>query len=339
MAGEAAVPAGQVSCLLCRGFISVADGDRARFVDHMHSEHEVKHEPEVVLAVSVLTPREKLFLIKTAAARLEAIGRGRAPDLATSFLDKLEAAGRPQPIPRPPQQAPRPQQAAPPSRAGRGAVGPVPAAQPRAPRPQAPQPRVVAPPRQLAANTSISISKVDMSRPCNMCQVVMPNPAALVEHMNQNHFRGLQGLNIIQGGASPAPKPQQTAPAPRTPAPPPRPSAPAPRTPTLTPAQAKALSVAKSSSPRPPTPRAPAPQRAPQKTPVRGAAPGAPPGKAARLQGVSFSKPGGGGGLPVEGFGGQVGEGAATKESSIRKEVEGLQTLELLDNLVNFLNE
>ena len=24
-----------------------------RFVDHMHSEHEVKHEPEVVLAVSV----------------------------------------------------------------------------------------------------------------------------------------------------------------------------------------------------------------------------------------------------------------------------------------------
>merc|ERR1719187_1030024 len=73
------VPSGQVACLLCRGFISVADGDRARFVDHMHSEHEVKHEPEVVLAVSVLTPREKLFLIKTAAARLEAIGRGGAP--------------------------------------------------------------------------------------------------------------------------------------------------------------------------------------------------------------------------------------------------------------------
>ena len=24
-----------------------------RFVDHMHSEHEVKHEPEVILAVSV----------------------------------------------------------------------------------------------------------------------------------------------------------------------------------------------------------------------------------------------------------------------------------------------
>ena len=171
-----------------------------------------------------------------------------------------------------------------------------------------------------------------------MCQVVMPNPTALVEHMNQNHFRGLQGLNIIQGGASPAPKPQQAPPAPRTPAPPPRPSAPAPRTPTLTPAQAKALSLAKS-SPRPAPPRAPAPQRAPQKTPVRGAAPGAPPGKAARLQGVSLSKPGGGGGLPVEGFGRQVEEAVPTKESSIRKEVEGLQTLELLDNLVNFLNE
>merc|ERR1719509_518689 len=138
-------------------------------------------------------------------------------------------------MPRPPQPGARPQQAAPPVRAGRGVVGP---------------------PRQLAANTSISISKVDMSRPCNMCQVVMPNPTALVEHMNRNHFRGLQGLNIIQGGASPAP--------------------------------------------------------------------GAPPGKAARLQGVSLSKPGGGGGLPVEGFGRQVEEAAPTKESSIRKEVEGL---------------
>ena len=84
-----------MACLLCRGFISVAEGDRARyvlnlklwkdskydwlvvpwlshnkhinlkqplqlhwftntrFVDHMHSEHEVKHEPEVILAVSV----------------------------------------------------------------------------------------------------------------------------------------------------------------------------------------------------------------------------------------------------------------------------------------------
>ena len=28
-----------------------------------------------------------------------------------------------------------------------------------------------------------------MSRPCNMCHVMMPSPAALIEHMNKNHFR------------------------------------------------------------------------------------------------------------------------------------------------------
>ena len=61
-------------------------------------------------------------------------------------------------------------------------------------------------------------TQVDMSRPCNMCHVMMPSPAALIEHMNKNHFRfslekkdkskhffvcfrGLAGLNIVQQGA------------------------------------------------------------------------------------------------------------------------------------------
>ena len=122
-----------------------------------------------------------------------------------------------------------------------------------------PAPRVVAPPRQLAANSSISISKVlrtiflrqlpvmanckifgisicnmvmpsgeldrkfvlhlnssccfdthsqvDMSRPCNMCHVMLPSPAALIEHMNKNHFRCLMFIhhasneNVSQGSS------------------------------------------------------------------------------------------------------------------------------------------
>jgi len=315
----------------------VAEGDRARFVDHMHSEHEVKHEPEVVLAVSVLTPREKLFLIKTAAARLEAIGRGRAPDLNSSFLDRLEAtATRPMAAP------------AAPARGGgafalgRGAAfmpSRLPSSQPRPRNATSPQqlpyrqpaPRVIAPPRQLAANSSISISKVDMSRPCNMCHVMLPSPTALIEHMNKNHFRGLAGLNIVQQGVPPRPN----LPSPPSPVSPREPQQ-ASRGPSLTPAQAKALSLSTGPNVGVPRPNL-GPPRSPSIQHRMQAPPGQPPSKVARsenMQGVSFSRPTGNTGSPSEEL---LDEGS--KEKSIRKEVEGLQTLELLDNLVNFLND
>jgi len=334
-----AVPAGQVACLLCRGFISVAEGDRARFVDHMHSEHEVKHEPEVILAVSVLTPREKLFLIKTAAARLEAIGRGRAPDLNTSFLDRLEATAT-----RPTIAPPAPQRGGGAFSLGRGAAftpARLPSSQPRprivsSPQQRMPPPRVIAPPRQLAANSSISISKVDMSRPCNMCHVMMPSPAALIEHMNKNHFRGLAGLNIVQQGAPSRPS-LPTPPSPVSPREAPPPS----RGPILTPAQAKALSLSKNpngglGSPRLPITRSPGIQQR-----MQSPSPTQPPNKMARsetIQGVSFSRPINTSNKAVNSSSEELLD-EGSKEKSIRKEVEGLQTLELLDNLVNFLND
>ena len=299
----------------------------------MHSEHEVRHEPEVVLAVSVLTPREKLFLIKTAAARLEAIGRGRAPDLSTSFLDRLEAGG---PLQGGPARTGGPVAVRPPGAQSRGGG-------PRPPQPRARAPQLLAPPRQLSANSSISISKVDMTRPCNMCSIMLPSPAALVEHMNQNHFRGLAGVNIVsQGGAAPS------SPAPRS-LPPglsastsPRPSTTAPRPPVLTPSQARNMSLTRGS----PSPRPPTSGRPPTTGQVRPApgAPTPPPSKVARLQGISLTRPGGRPptqGLPVRGFKASPAQAPPPPqgEDEIRKEVEGLQTLELLDNLVNFLNE
>ena len=53
------------------------------------------------------------------------------------------------------------------------------------------------------------------------------------------------------------------------------------------------------------------------------------------MQGVSFSRPMGNTSSPAE----ELLEEEGSKEKNIRKEVEGLQTLELLDNLVNFLND
>ena len=56
------------------------------------------------------------------------------------------------------------------------------------------------------------------------------------------------------------------------------------------------------------------------------------------MQGVSFSRPTNTTNKAVNNSSEELLD-EGSKEKSIRKEVEGLQTLELLDNLVNFLND
>ena len=216
-------PAGKVSCLLCGGFISVSGGDRARFVDHMSNEHDAKTDcHEMLLAACVLDAREKGFLVKTTSTRLDAIGRGKAANYADSFVTKLTATlptsnnekfSSAAPQRRREVQRPTPAQIDLTKRSARQNRVPV---QRPAPRP-APVQRSV--PRQasvqrsvprsipanppissvLRGNSSISFSKVDMRRKCNICSISLPNPTALVQHMNKNHFNLPGGINIVSG--------------------------------------------------------------------------------------------------------------------------------------------
>jgi len=200
------VPAGKVGCLLCGGFISVQGGDRARFVDHMSNEHDAKTDcHDVLLALCVLDRKERGFLVKSSGPRLEEIGKGQSPNYSNSFLTKLAPVSTPTNQPPPSFQ---PRQPAPQHRRGRGGASFRPMA--RQPRPQqmmplqasprlappSPQPPVNVP-SALQGNVSISISKVDLTRNCSMCSDTVPNPAALVEHMNTNHFTRLGGINIV----------------------------------------------------------------------------------------------------------------------------------------------
>ena len=50
-------PKGKVSCLLCRGFITYKSSDRTRFREHMETEHDVKFDSDVILAISVMSAR------------------------------------------------------------------------------------------------------------------------------------------------------------------------------------------------------------------------------------------------------------------------------------------
>ena len=218
-------PAGKVSCLLCGGFISVSGGDRARFVDHMSNEHDAKTDcHELLLAACVLDAREKGFLVKTTSTRLDAIGRGKTPNYSDSFVTKLTAtlptnnnekllpaaAQRIEPQRRNGQRstlAPRTVQQGRVSRAPVQRSIPRPAQVKRSVPIPAPVQRSVVrtapanPPISsvLRGNSSISFSKVDMRRKCNICSISLPNPTALVQHMNKNHFNLPGGINIVSG--------------------------------------------------------------------------------------------------------------------------------------------
>ena len=217
--------AGKVACLLCGGLISVSGGDRARFVDHMSNEHDAKTDcHEVLLAACVLDAREKGFLVKTTSTRLDSIGRGKTPNYSDSFVSKLTAtlptnnnekllpaaAQRIEPQRRNGQRstpAPRTVQQGRVSRASVQRSIPRPAKVQRSVPRQAPVQRSVVRPAPanppissvLRGNSSISFSKVDMRRKCNICSISLPNPTALVQHMNKNHFNLPGGINIVSG--------------------------------------------------------------------------------------------------------------------------------------------
>ena len=72
-------PKGKVSCLLCGEFISYKNSERTRFHDHLANEHDVKFDSNVILAISVMTAKEKQHIIQCAMARLNEISNSQIP--------------------------------------------------------------------------------------------------------------------------------------------------------------------------------------------------------------------------------------------------------------------
>ena len=60
----------KVTCIFCRCLITVKDGDKARFNDHMNNEHDVRYDFDVLLVVSVMTDAEKKILLKDFAPKV-----------------------------------------------------------------------------------------------------------------------------------------------------------------------------------------------------------------------------------------------------------------------------
>ena len=95
-------PKGKICCLLCRGFISYKNSDRTRFRDHMANEHDVKFDSDVILAVSVMSAREKQHIVAGAMSRLAEIGNNQLPSTAELLLPCPAAQQVPAPASRVP---------------------------------------------------------------------------------------------------------------------------------------------------------------------------------------------------------------------------------------------
>ena len=54
----------KITCFMCRCLISVIDGDKFRFNDHMKNEHDVRHDFDSLLVLSVMTTTEKKVFTK-----------------------------------------------------------------------------------------------------------------------------------------------------------------------------------------------------------------------------------------------------------------------------------
>ena len=227
--GAKVAPAGKVACLLCGGFISVSGGDRARFVDHMSNEHDAKTDcHDILLAACVLDTKETGFLVKSTSTRLDTIGRGKTPNYTDSFLTKitqsLDSNIRKQSAPGPPLQQQN-------NRRMNNTNTRVPPRQPlrntgtnsvvrrsgivqtnrgtQSRTSSSSSSRAAPVTGMLTGNSSISVVKVDMRRNCSRCNISVPNPKALIEHMNRNHFNLPGGVNIAPtdgGGSSSFPR-------------------------------------------------------------------------------------------------------------------------------------
>ena len=208
--GNSGSSSGKVSCVLCGGFISVSGGDRARFIDHMSNEHDAKVDcHDILLAACVLDAKEKGFLVKSTSTRLDLIGRGKSPNYSDSFLTKITNELNVPQLPAPATNvtkqtnritpmAPTRQRVMTQSRATREIPRSISRSTPRNTQQQTRSPVQ----NLMKGNFSISVQKVDMRRQCNMCKITLPNPKALIEHMNKNHFNLPGGINIISGSGS-----------------------------------------------------------------------------------------------------------------------------------------
>ena len=82
-----------VTCILCRGSVSVRRGDKTRFFSHISHDHEVHHDLELLFALSFMTDSEKekvINLMKTRIERVTNVEEIRAEGVSSAPVNNVE---------------------------------------------------------------------------------------------------------------------------------------------------------------------------------------------------------------------------------------------------------
>ena len=200
---------GEICCLLCRVFISYKNSDRTKFLDHMVHQHNVKFDSDLIMAVSVLSAREKQNIVDASVSRLTEIGNNQLPSSAPQAPAPGYSPNTVVPAPASSSRVPVPvtsrAAAASPSLSSRGRGGVSSSSAAARERGSyhgtVTRPQLSAAPKQLAAanaacgkapfniqNMSISISVVDQTAKCTQCPMTFKNSVLLAEHTKTVHL-------------------------------------------------------------------------------------------------------------------------------------------------------
>ena len=179
----------------------------------MSSEHDVKYDSDVILALSVMSSREKQHIIQSSMTRLQEVSNNQTPSSGESLLPRpAPASSSSSSVSTPSKAAQRPVMA--PTAAVRGRGGVSMTSLPRAPPPSS-RGRVAPsyqrggarPVRPAAAaarskvpfsiqNMSISISVVDQTVKCSQCTMTFKNSNLLAEHTKTVHLARFASLGL-----------------------------------------------------------------------------------------------------------------------------------------------
>jgi len=66
-------PQGSVSCMMCKGAVSVRAGNLERFKVHVESDHDVFYDQDLLIAINFLEPHEKEVIIEKVLPRMKII--------------------------------------------------------------------------------------------------------------------------------------------------------------------------------------------------------------------------------------------------------------------------
>jgi len=196
----------------------------------MLNEHDVKYDSDVVLAASVMSQKEKAYIVKCSLQRLSDISENKVPSSGESLLPQptaptqslipkqIQGNGPHTPRGRPPgvpagqrMQVSSPRPGSP--HVGRPKQNPVtrhvqlPRIQHASPKLLSGQTTTLPPvsqklPPNFPKHLGVSISRVDPSVNCDMCKIVLPNKDALIGHMQEEHLSRFAGLIVATPGTN-----------------------------------------------------------------------------------------------------------------------------------------